>query len=654
MADYQPHIYDLKYWVQNILPQVYDDSLSYQELLQKVVAKLNEVINRTNWVSDTLVNYINETDITEEVNKIITDYINTHPWDETVQNQIDENFVDINANINSNFTAMYNKIDQIKGQVDSLTPVAGETQTAEIVSARVDMAGNTHQNLNNRLEYDFNARPSLNTHLSVIQPSNVVRDKYVNVTTGIETTLTGYGYVKIPVMPGEIYICPKLNIYQININQTIGFQDTNSVPIGSFTGANVATALFGFIAVPDTARYMIINFYLEDNVQPRVYKIGDYKQGNTTQLMPLTFDIGGLSVANTSGDVTVYNVIANRFQSSTDIPFGASGVQGTGSFTIGAKSVVALEPNTEYVCVSSFNSDTSSIILGLYTDTMLPRDGTPIPAGMFTDGKYIFNSGTNYKYAVMNAPYENYNLGLDYIAKTNNGVYSNIVKIGNAIFDGVHDIPAQNIGQQTINKKWVAFGDSVVAQNMWQPYIINKFNIPSYVNLGLGSSCLSNYGSATPMCSDTRIQAVIDASPEILTILGGFNDLVYDCPIGDDTNFVDKNDKTFIGAYAKIIETIQNSLKSCVIQLLGVYQAHNNGASIGTHDLTYLDYNNATKRVAEYYGLYFSDLNTCNLNKFTIGSGSGYPYSNDNIHVNSEGGKRVASVVGIMFNNLIV
>lgn len=38
----------LRYHVQAVLPTVYDDSLSYYELLNKVVQKLNEVIDQMN------------------------------------------------------------------------------------------------------------------------------------------------------------------------------------------------------------------------------------------------------------------------------------------------------------------------------------------------------------------------------------------------------------------------------------------------------------------------------------------------------------------------------------------------------------------------------------------------------------------------------
>ena len=56
---------ELKVWVQSILPVVYDDSLSYYEVLCKVVAKINEVIG---FVNDHIKEYIEEA-----LNKLIAD-----------------------------------------------------------------------------------------------------------------------------------------------------------------------------------------------------------------------------------------------------------------------------------------------------------------------------------------------------------------------------------------------------------------------------------------------------------------------------------------------------------------------------------------------------------------------------------------------------
>ncbi len=42
-----PTIDNLRVYVQKVLPLVYDDSLSYYEVLEKVVAKVNELIDYT-------------------------------------------------------------------------------------------------------------------------------------------------------------------------------------------------------------------------------------------------------------------------------------------------------------------------------------------------------------------------------------------------------------------------------------------------------------------------------------------------------------------------------------------------------------------------------------------------------------------------------
>lgn len=46
--DVQATVQRLKYWCQFVLPAVYDDSLSYYELVAKAISKLNEVIDSNN------------------------------------------------------------------------------------------------------------------------------------------------------------------------------------------------------------------------------------------------------------------------------------------------------------------------------------------------------------------------------------------------------------------------------------------------------------------------------------------------------------------------------------------------------------------------------------------------------------------------------
>ena len=65
-----------RYWCHKVLPLVYDDSLSYYELLCKVVEKLNEVIeltDETKVIVDELKNYVDNYFGSPEFEQLIND-----------------------------------------------------------------------------------------------------------------------------------------------------------------------------------------------------------------------------------------------------------------------------------------------------------------------------------------------------------------------------------------------------------------------------------------------------------------------------------------------------------------------------------------------------------------------------------------------------
>lgn len=72
------HVEPVIYWCHKILPLVYDDSLSYMELLNKVVYKLNEVVNNNNelpaYIAEQIKNYINSGEISKVVQDILANY----------------------------------------------------------------------------------------------------------------------------------------------------------------------------------------------------------------------------------------------------------------------------------------------------------------------------------------------------------------------------------------------------------------------------------------------------------------------------------------------------------------------------------------------------------------------------------------------------
>ena len=209
--------------------------------------------------------------------------------------------------------------------------------------------------------------------------------------------------------------------------------------------------------------------------------------------------------------------------------------------------------------------------------------------------------------------------------------------------------------RQWNTKIWAGLGDSLTAQQYdglsWSPMVEAATGL-SFKNCGVGSTCLA--GSANTAFWK-RLSTVEGYNPDLVTILGGANDLYSDIPIGTDAEFsktiANKDCNTFIGAYSYIIETLLTWKKTLRIVLLTTSYAHNDGADhtpgIG---LTYKDYANATLRVAEYYGLPVVDLyRNMGLNKLTQDS----TYTRgDNIHWNARASQIVASLVIAKLNEI--
>lgn len=80
-------ISSFRFWCQKVLPAVYDDSLSYYELLCKVVAKLNEVINSQNGTNDHVTELAQQFEqlkndlqgtIESEAEKVVDNYVKSN------------------------------------------------------------------------------------------------------------------------------------------------------------------------------------------------------------------------------------------------------------------------------------------------------------------------------------------------------------------------------------------------------------------------------------------------------------------------------------------------------------------------------------------------------------------------------------------------
>ena len=87
-GEYNIMINKIKYYCQKVLPLVYDDSLSYYELVCKCVEKINEMIPIVN---------ITDEKITTEVTNIFNEWKADGTWNEIINHQL---FNDINERLN--------------------------------------------------------------------------------------------------------------------------------------------------------------------------------------------------------------------------------------------------------------------------------------------------------------------------------------------------------------------------------------------------------------------------------------------------------------------------------------------------------------------------------------------------------------------------
>lgn len=142
-----------RFWCQKVLPLVYDDSLSYYELLAKVVKYLNNMMSDLNLMEsdiealhtayaqlETYVNeYFDSLDIQAEVN---------HKIDEMAENGFFDDiltplFNEYTASVNSTVSAQNDAINVLKGRMDTFAslPNGSTTADAELIDIRVETDG---------------------------------------------------------------------------------------------------------------------------------------------------------------------------------------------------------------------------------------------------------------------------------------------------------------------------------------------------------------------------------------------------------------------------------------------------------------------------------------------------------------------------------
>lgn len=126
MSDFKP-VKPFRYWVQLALPQVYDDSLSYYELLNKVVYSLN-ILGENN---NTLI--ASFTELKEYVEDYFANYINSPEYHAELEQYIDEQVNAIMSELISS-GSIYNEVNDVaENMIPALVDawLAAKIQTGE-------------------------------------------------------------------------------------------------------------------------------------------------------------------------------------------------------------------------------------------------------------------------------------------------------------------------------------------------------------------------------------------------------------------------------------------------------------------------------------------------------------------------------------------
>ena len=198
--------------------------------------------------------------------------------------------------------------------------------------------------------------------------------------------------------------------------------------------------------------------------------------------------------------------------------------------------------------------------------------------------------------------------------------------------------------KETINKKWVAFGDSLTDSVT----LGNEPNYTNYIADNLGLSCINcgkggtgyinNNGGTQQFYNRT---SSIPADTDILTVFGSFNDLyMEDIPVGTIT---DTGTDTLYGAINTFLKNCWDINPSMIIGIISPTPWHNwyRGHSDNSRVEKCVNYVQVLKTIAEYYSLPFLDLFSCsNLRPWEQAIKDLYYLNKDGIHPNSLGHKK--------------
>lgn len=257
-ADFTPQLGDYKtlqpfrYWCQKVLPLVYDDSLSYYELLCKVVDYLNKTMEDVETLHGDVTNlhtayvelqgYVNNYFASLDVQQEINNKLNQMAISGELTNLLEPFF----TNLQNNISDLISRMNEFSKLQDGST-----TGDAELIDGRISWTGSSYENIGENIR---NTTNDINKIMgSVAFPENFLEKTYTGTLardffiTVLPTNEAYSDYIKISDLVSTEYLYQLVGLlktdstaFNTEYNGRVYYYDKNKEPLTWYAISSVS------------------------------------------------------------------------------------------------------------------------------------------------------------------------------------------------------------------------------------------------------------------------------------------------------------------------------------------------------------------------------------------------------------------------------
>lgn len=609
LGDYK-ELKPFRFWCQKVLPLVYDDSLSYYELLCKIVDYLNKTM--------------------EDVDTLHGDVTNLHKAYEELQTYVNNYFknLDVQNEINNKLDAMASD-----GTLIAIISPTISDETSKWLSKYITNPNNPP--IDSSLSVSSAAADS-KTVGDIFKSKKWLCFKKINSDLADDNMhLFNSAIICGSIKPFSKLYVNRLTITPLNINIVFCDENRNNV-IGFYT--------------TDTSKYSgytILHLSSLDNVHSGEILINfnvnvDYSSGineyeiteNCFDTFNYTNEIDNSLTSDTEPPSSAF--IGKALNTKLSFPFICSdydilneSINKISKIILSAKSTTYKKL---YISRCSFNGTIHQIDVSDYsTDTAV--------GSFYSSESY---SGIN----VINITPLNSNIVMQLLV--NFDAFNDVIDFAmdKRIFELSPLCFSYTEEDNSLNnckdKNWYAIGDSITEQNIY-PYFVDKtLQLKSVYNAGISGAGMKD------MINKLSVEGL--GEYDICTVFCGTNDFGAGTILGNISD--DRTASTFYGYTKNVIYNILTGKPNINLMFItplyrGKFDNQPGAGETNSAGFKLVDYVNAIIDVCNYYSIPVLNLfHTGGFNEFTIST-----YTDDNLHPNQKGGKLIANKIAMFMNN---